>query len=92
MQIPAEFIRACRNLHQDVDLFASTPRDLVDIAIGDLSESERLVVKAFLKKTLHGLTSGVALRNVWRATGTDLRIPIADDLLLFFRLMLERLN
>jgi hypothetical protein len=92
MQVPIEFKNACRNLHQDIGLFASTPEELVDAAVEGLSTQERATVKKFLDKVLEGLSSGVSLKNVWRATGSDVYFPKSDDLLLFLRLMQARLG
>lgn len=92
MNVPEEFRKACCNLHQDVDLFAATPEDLVSIAVNDFSEFEKRIVKDFLEKTLRGVSNGAALRNVWRATGSDIRFPKSDDLLLILTLMLKRVS
>ena len=91
MQIPIEFSKACCNLHQDIGLFVSSPDELVSVAIDGLNTEERAIVSKFLEKLLSSVDNGAALKNVWRATGSDINFRKPEDLLGFLTAMRSRL-
>jgi hypothetical protein len=92
MQIPPEFAKVGRNIHQDIGLIVNTKEEFVDAALGGLTDAEKIVVRKFLDKVLSKAVNGASLRNVWRATKSDIYFRKGDDLLTFFTMMRDRLQ
>jgi hypothetical protein len=92
MQMPVEFTKACRNIHQDIGLVANTIEKLVDAAIFDLTGEERVVLRTFLTRLLSNVESSSSLVNVWRATGSDVSFRNSEEVRVFLQLMLVRLS
>jgi hypothetical protein len=91
-QVPNSFVKACGGLHQDIALYVDGLESLAKTAIDFLDSTERDDLRIFLAEVLSGDSSPASLRNIWRAAGSSITFPKAEDLKIFLEAMLRQLH
>lgn len=89
---PDEFKKVCRNLVQGLDLIASTPEQLVQVALLGVDSQERLVIKAFIDQLLDGRYSEEQLKEFWWSMPSDIVFHEGRGVATFLRMLRDEIE
>lgn len=89
---PEEFRKVCRNLVQDLDLVASTPQELMQVAMLGVEPQERPAIKAFLDELLSGQYSDDQLKEIWWSMPSDIVFHEGRGVVTFLEMLRDEIE
>jgi hypothetical protein len=89
---PEEFKKVCRNLVQDLDLVASTPQELMLVAMLGVEPQERPAIKAFIDELLSGCYSDDQLKDIWWSMPSDIVFHEGKGVVTFLRMLRDEVE
>lgn len=89
---PEEFRKVCRNLVQDLDLVASTPQELMQVAMLGVEPQERPAIKAFLDELLSGRYSDDQLKEIWWSMPSDIVFHEGRGVVTFLKMLRDEIE
>jgi hypothetical protein len=89
---PEEFRKVCRNLVQDLDLVASTPQELMQVAMLGIEPQERPAIKAFIDELLSGRYSDDQLKEIWWSMPSDIVFHEGKGVVTFLRMLRDEVE